>query len=136
MTNEGNSEKKGFDNGLNEWLSAFLLIWTVFGVYQIGVCAWNCINGENVICSVIALFLIALSTFGFAYMFMARRIGFYAAMSSLVIEGLLGIASIDMEDALSVEVLNGILKAVLLLLLMLLRYKGKNAYQVLWKKGE
>ncbi|MGM9843124.1 MAG: hypothetical protein ACI30S_02740 [Muribaculaceae bacterium] len=129
-------KKKGFDNGLNEWLSVFLLIWAFFGVCQIGVYAWDCINGENVIYSVIVLFLAALRAFGFAYMFMARRIGFYVAMASLVIEGLFSIVSTGMEDALGIEVLSGILKPGLLLLLMLLRYKGKNAYQVLWKKGE
>lgn len=134
---------KDFDNNLNAWLSAILVLNAFFALMSVCNTIWKLFSGgEEVIlwyriCDIV---LLTLFIFGCFKLFFASRVGFYIIVSVCLVniitggflyyhygENIDGLASVSLK-----MVLNNIGKIVFFMLLMLLRDKGKNAYQVLW----
>lgn len=141
---------KNFDNNLNDWLSAIIGLNAIFALIAVCRTVWDLFSGDSEGALWYSIYDIAvqmLFIFGCIKLFFASRVGFYVMVSACLINIVTGVYLFfhyggNSDDSayqiLQVSALNMILfsigKTVLLMLLMLLHYKGKNAYQVLWNK--
>ena len=142
---------KNFDNNLNAWLSAILGLNAIIATIAAGKNVWDIIfytdSAELLWYSIYDIAVQALFVFGCVKLFFASRLGFYVIVSvcllNAVTGGLLYYLYKDMDDAFLQQVMQesavkmicfNLIKIVFFMLLMLLRDKGKNAYQVLWGK--
>lgn len=141
---------KNFDNGLNVWLSVFLainiVIAPIVAIKDICVAAFG--DGQELGLMELYVFFLRLVLFyGCIRLFLASKVGFYTIVACSVLDIIGAIVLYfhykgasealvleSLREATIVTTVGHILRIGFLMLLMLLRYKGKNAYQVLWGK--
>lgn len=141
---------KNFDNNLNSWLSAILGLNAIFAVIAAGKGVWDIVSStdstELLWYNIYDIAIHALFAYGCVKLFFTSRLGFYVIVSVCLLNVMTGCLLYffynDMNDDFSQQVTHegvmmsifNLIKIVFFMLLMLLRYKGKNAYQVLWGK--
>lgn len=116
-------------NVLNKWFVGILWLKIIFSSLQLVSSIIDQINGDPNWTFYVGT-LLALFAIGGAYLLAnASKIGFY-----LVVSANLCIAIISGAFGYNIGMWSSLAQIVLLLLLMLLSYNGKNVYQVLWGK--
>lgn len=141
---------KNYDNNLNVWFSIILGINAIVGVFAIGKLLWELVTNEGEGMSWFSFYDLAVQlvfVFGCVKLFFASRTGFYLIASVCLLNVMMGgwlyCQCVDIKDSVAQEVAQAsaqgmvyanIGKIVFFMLLMLLRDKGKNAYEVLWSK--
>ena len=139
---------KNFDNNLNSWFSAILGLNAIFTLIAVGYSIWNLSfagSTDPLWYSIYDIAVQILFIFGCIKLFFASRVGFYVIVFVCLLNAMVGgwlyYHSEDNGDAIVQQIVqasslrmiwSNIGKIIFLLLLMLLRDKGKNAYQVLW----
>lgn len=139
---------KNYDNNLNVWFSIILGINAIVGVFAVGKSLWDLVTNEGTEMSWMSFYDMVMQmvfVFGCVKLFFASRTGFYViatvCLLNVVMGGWLYCQCVEIEDSIirgsaqaSAQgmVYANIGKIAFFMLLMLLRDKGKNAYQVLW----
>lgn len=138
---------KNYDNNLNGWLSAILGLNAIFGGISVVSKLFSEEHPVDLQNDIFDIIIGIIFVYGCVKLFFASRIGFYAiiiaGLLNVIMGGFCYIQSQEEENALVQQMLQSnafriiwisIGKIVFIMLLMLLRDKGKNAYQVLWNK--